>query len=734
MGWSNFWLESTSRAAQRRRRRYEVEPPPAVRRSLEQQEAALGVLDSIRLISYLLLGTFKGLATLAWRFLADHDTPKRKREIETLTKGLRERLTDGSTLAKGGFERRLYSRDLANVPKIMEKLLFRTTPLAVVHVRSEKDIIAVMRFANERGIPVTPRGVSSSAFGGTIPTRNGIVLDLSPMSRILEVDPGRLTVRLQPSVRWADLAETIARFGLSVGPTPSSRFSTVAGWVTTGGLGMESLKYGHVRDWIVWARVILPGGSAVELDGQDERLRYLFGTEGQFGIITELVMRVRLKNDFGKTLLLFFDNIRTALTFADRLIRTDCKPSHIVFYNRARLAEENLLLRDRLGLAEPVLEENEAVLVHFDDPESEKAFETAVQTLNSGRLSEGPAADYLWSERFFPLKAQRLGPNLLAAEVLIGRPALPKYIPRAQRLARRFGIDLGSEVIFADEGQCIAIGTFPCDSRKSASYALYLLFVQMLVQLATRLGGSPYGIGLWNTPFMRKRYPADTRRELRRLKKEMDPKGILNPRKFFGLRTRFFNGPGLFFKPAVYSSSLAAMRLFSPFVGLMAKVVKPAPVETWKVPVDGEGTTLLEQTALRCTFCGACVSVCPAYLLTRDELATGRTKLKLFEAVQSGKAVSPAETARAFQCLHCSLCEEVCQTRLPLVDCYFALESLLEERFGRPDETLARFVESVDTNREWIEQTFGLSVAEWTPQRRTDELLKAGHSAVGGKL
>ncbi len=180
MGWSRFWLNQAGRAAARRRRRYEIEPPLAIRKAIEPEAAHVGFLDSIRLILYVIFGTLKGFFTLTWRFLTDLDTPGRKSEISALARDLGGRLSEASTLASGPFERRLYSRDLARVPKLLETLLFRTTPLIAVHAASEEDVISTMKFASERKIPVYPRGVSSSAFGGAVPTRNGIALDLSP--------------------------------------------------------------------------------------------------------------------------------------------------------------------------------------------------------------------------------------------------------------------------------------------------------------------------------------------------------------------------------------------------------------------------------------------------------------------------------------------------------------------------------------------------------------------------
>ncbi len=555
------------------------------------------------------------------------------------------------------------------------------------------------------------------------------------MSRILEIDPANLTARVQPGVRWADLGSALEVFGLSTAATPSSRFSTVAGWVATGGLGIESFKYGHVRESVVSARVILPSGEALELGPRDEHFSYLFGTEGQLGIITELALQVRPKASYSAAHLFYFDEAAAALEFLDRVVREKHRPSHVVFYDRARLAEENALLRDKLSSAEPIFEERAAVLVHFDDKESEKEFleavesegfgdtiriqENSVMPPNSGRSmtkiagtaekiltsavraaapsplrSDRAAASYIWSERYFALKAQRLGPSLLAGEVLLGRSALPKFIRRARRLARRFGADIGIEAILAGADKCTVIAAFPCDFRKPLSYFLNLLLAQLLVRLGTRLGGSPYGIGTWNAPFIRRRYSGQALHDMRRLKKRIDPHSILNPGKFFRLRARFFNIPGPIFHPVVYAASLGALNVLSPFVGLVARLSKPERDPRWTPPSPEaeKGASILSESSLRCTFCGACVSVCPAYILTRDELATGRAKLRLAEAVLSQKEVPGAEAGRAFQCLRCSLCEEVCQTRLPLVDCYAALEAQIEGRFGRPAETIARFV------------------------------------------
>lgn len=214
---------------------------------------------------------------------------------------------------------------------------------------------------------------------------------------------------------------------------------------------------------------------------------------------------------------------------------------------------------------------------------------------------------------------------------------------------------------------------------------------------------------------------------MRSKKLEQDPNQILNPMKFFHVRTRFSNALGILFKPTLYGALLHVLCIFSPIVGIMSRLFGGKRENKWSVPkVEEEnGHDLLIESSIRCAFCGACVSVCPAYILRHDELATARAKLKIAEAILSKDEIRLQETSRIFQCLHCGLCEEVCQTRLPLKDCYAALEALVEKRYGRPVETIERFVELVNKNRTWIESAFGLDLAQWSPTRPAVKISKA---------
>jgi ferredoxin len=243
------------------------------------------------------------------------------------------------------------------------------------------------------------------------------------------------------------------------------------------------------------------------------------------------------------------------------------------------------------------------------------------------------------------------------------------------------------------------------------------LLVQILVHLGVRMRGRAYGLGIWNAPFVAGSYTAEDRRRLLSRKQESDPHHLLNPNKFFGVRTRFFNFPGLFFLPAVFKTSLWLLSALTPLLGAAARIGRSSPGHRWvpPPPEEEDGRRLAAEASLRCTSCGSCVSACPAYLLTRDELVTGRAKLRMAESWLGGGEIRKEEALRPFQCLNCGLGEEVCQTRLPLRDCYRVIERWIERRQGHPVDLVQDFVKRLDADRELIKTVFGLDLPDWSP-------------------
>lgn len=714
---SSLLLRKARETVRYRKRVYGIDPAERIARILETDKS-LSVAEFLVLAKYILFVSPRALVRLAWRYLADYDTPRRRRLIGQLASDLRSKLSPDSRVVETYFERRLYSRDLARVPQVVEKLLHRTTPLLAVQPGSADDVIEVLRFAARKTVPIYPRGIASSAFGGAVPTMNGIVIDFSPLTKVLHLDCGRRLVTVEPGVRWSELAEYLQPYGLAPITTPTSFFSTVAGWASTGGLGVNGFRYGHFRDAIYGMRVALPNGSVLELTKEDSRLQDFIGTEGQFGVILSLTIRVKPVSSFARDFLYYFDTPASAFEFVETMTARDHEPAHVAFYDHVRLREENAVFCDRNKVRGGIVEERDAVFLHFDDRGAAERFAGDAE-LQAGKQADLKGARYLWAERFFPLKAQRLGPSLLASEVVLPRKEVPSFVEFSRKLARSFGVEIAYEVLVSqvsEKQNCVTIGSFFCDSR-SRGYSLLLLLVQLLTYFGVQRGGRPYGFGIWNSPFLNLLFHEEVRARMLARKKEYDPRFILNPQKFFGVRSRLYNIPGLLFAPRVHEASLRLAYFFLPLVGLIARMLKAQTGAHWVIPSAEEkgGEQLLRETQTRCTSCGACISVCPAYLVTHEELVTGRAKLRTAEALLSGEEVLPQEAFAPFQCLQCGLCEEVCQTNLPLRACYRALEQLVEKRYGRPEALIKQFMEKVDRNPDVVARAYGLSKPAWRP-------------------
>jgi FAD/FMN-containing dehydrogenase/ferredoxin len=767
MSWKEYLMERARKTASRRRRIYGIEPAPRVRQLIMQESPPLSFREKRLLLSYILLKSPQRRIELFWKYITDKDTPVRRRQIESLAQDIGSHLSENCRVAINYFERRNYSRDLARVPGLMEKTLHRTTPSLVVQPNTEKDISAILKYCNLNKMAVFPRGSGSFAFGGAVPTRNGIVIDLSPMMAVLEVDPKAQTVRVQPGARWADVATHLAPFGLIPQTSPTSRFSTVAGWISTGGMGLDSYKYGNITKSVLAVRVVRPDGTIEELDSKDEAINDLFGTEGQFGILTEITLQVRPKPSHSGTRMLTFNNPGQAFAFIDELNNGDFQPSHVVYFDREYLKRENILFSDHSHSKEPIVPENDGILLHFETPEDEEKFLSSrngndhsdSEHEGKNELDNDIAPRYLWANRYFPLKAQRIGPGLLGTEVKIPRENIVRYMNKLKRLARSFNIKPAVEVIVCDSNlietngketiskngkshSFLLIVSFRCDYSRTVHYVLSLLFNQLLVRMAVRFGGAPYGIGIWNTPFIQSKYSRDNLNKLKQTKNKIDPKGILNPNKFFKIRGRFFSIPSSMLHPVIFRPILALSHFFSPVIGLIARITAPEAQNRWDIPIiesdrpikeNNRGEDLLHQSAQRCTSCGACISVCPAYHITEDELVTGRSKLRMVEAMTNGMRLEISEAYAPFQCLHCGLCEEVCQTQLPLRDCYLVLEDWLENRFGSPADTVQDFVDQLDSRREFINDIFGLVLPDWSPEEKLLRVPAIERSLNGGE-
>ncbi len=600
-----------------------------------------------------------------------------------LASEVRRILGPGARIIWTGAELDLYTRDQADIPELLRGLLRKTEPDLVVQPQTAEDVAHLVALANEHGIPVTPRGAASFPLGGSVPTRGGIVLDLCALRRIVAVDSREAIADVETGVRWFQLHEFLRGEGLDLRTYPSSFFSTIGGWVATGGYGLNSLRFGHLSESVRRLQVVTPTGGLAWIDRGDADFDLYFGTEGQMGIVTRIVLELRPPPKVQEQRLLQFDSREGALAFASRLLALGDGPTHMLYFDPHRMHTFNRLA------PEVGLHEKHSLLVQTEEGVGlDRVDDLAVRTTGVAPAPRHHAA-YVWRERFFPLKPKRLGPGVLGSELLLPLDRAGACFTRWERICHAARVDAEIEAHFLGGRRVLGLCTFLTDPRQRTAFLVHSALAVAMTQAGLRFGGRPYGTGIWQAMFLKDRFGKDKVHRLRTEKRRRDPNGVLNPGKFFRVRSRYLNVLGLLLHPAVAKAGIALSR---PAFPLASRLLYKEPEDHGQV---------LEASAVECSTCGACVPVCPAYLATNSELVTGRGKLQVGLKLLRGEPVAPADAQAMFLCIHCGACERVCQSALPLLKSYDVLESMVETRFGFPADRAAHFAERVQGSDEY---------------------------------
>ena len=587
-------------------------------------------------------------------------------------------------------EREMYSHDIGDVPDIMTKTFFEVQPDFVIQPKNADEIKKVLVFANNWKIPVIPRGSASWGFGGVIPTKAGIVIDLSPLRNILELNTEKKTVTVEAGARWSDIDIMAKKDGLCLMTYPSSKFSTVGGWVSTGGYGINSFRYGHLSKQIESLIVVTPTGQIKKLTSSDSDFQYLVSTEGHFGIIVEVTLKLRDIPRASYPRILYFSSDDDAFEFIARfqkiMAAEKMSPNVIRFVDGNQLHDTNKILDTS------VFKETAAVLMEFSNLVDDEKF--TKRTAADDKVLEAPryVANYLWNERLFGMKSKRLGPTILASEIIINIDKAAVFIAKAKKLGHYFGVEISIDSYILDEKRALLMTTFLCDSRK-LKYYINMPLVSLLTQTAVSMGAEPYGLGIWNAPFINHLFTTAKKLEMQAYKEKIDPNHIMNPGKFLAVKSKWKNIPALLFHPFIFGVSMNLLKVLAPVIGKVA---------TSLLGKDEQIDSLdFELSTHACAKCGNCMAVCPAYLITKNEGVTAKGKVALAKKIIAGKEVTQEEAANAFMCMHCKACEDICQTNLELMKFWDALEKRIEGKFGRPEAQITEFLRKVDNSKEY---------------------------------
>jgi glycolate oxidase len=418
-------------------------------------------------------------------------------------------------------------------------------PAAVAFARTVEEVSGLLEAANLHGLAIVPRGSGTGLSGGSVPLEGSIVLCLTQMSRVIEVDSRNLTLLAEAGATTLSIAEAAGQAGLFYPPDPGSmKVSTIGGNVAENSGGLRGLKYGVTRDYVMGLEVVLPSGEVIFTgnkcvkDVAGYSLRDLFiGSEGTLGVVTKVLLSLIPKPAAGRTLLAVFDRMEDAANTVSAIIAAKIIPCTLEFLDRVTVncvedyaaiglprAASAILLMETDGHAATVEEEASrmaeiARTFHARDVRIAQTAEEALRLATARRAAFSSLA--------------RIAPTTILEDATVPRSELARMVEYIQHIGEKYRLRIGT---FGHMGDGNLHPTFLTNEKDLDEMHRVELAMKEIFDRALALGGTitgEHGVGLAKKAFLKDALGELNLEVMKRIKKSFDPNGILNPGKIF---------------------------------------------------------------------------------------------------------------------------------------------------------------------------------------------------------
>jgi glycolate oxidase subunit GlcD len=419
---------------------------------------------------------------------------------------------------------------------------YRATPSLAVLPGTKDELIAVVCELARQGVPWVPRGAGTGLSGGAL-ADDVVLIGLNRLTRIIEVDPVNRLARVEPGVVNAKLSRETTRYGLQYAPDPSSQtVCTIGGNVAENAGGPHCLKYGVTMNHVVECEVLLPdgtitrlGGAYREADGYD-LLGAFVGSEGCFGIATEVTVRLVPLPDAVHTLLADFSSVNDAAHAVSRIVATGIVPAALEMMDNAtiRCVEASIYAAGYpVDAAAILLCEVDGVPDGLDDDVA--LIRDACMTSGArGVRVATEAADRLrlWQGRKKAFGAMgRLAPALVVQDAVVPRTKLPDVLAAIDAIGARHGVRV-CNVFHAGDGNLHP--NIPYNADDADESARVHAAMSEIMHACVRAGGTitgEHGVGLDKLPYMDSLFDAESLDAMCRVRSAFDPDQRANPGK-----------------------------------------------------------------------------------------------------------------------------------------------------------------------------------------------------------
>jgi glycolate oxidase len=420
-------------------------------------------------------------------------------------------------------------------------------PDVVVLPETTKQVSQVVRLAAETRTPIVPRGMGSGLAAGSValPT-GGIILCLTRMNHILEIDKENATVRVEAGVITADLQSAVEKLNFFYPPDPSSqRHSTIGGNVACNAGGPRCLKYGVTGDYVLGLTVVLADGQILrtgqktikDVTGYD--LNGLFtGSEGTLCLVTEVLLRLVAKPRFAKTALAEYASLVDASRTVNAILTAGIVPASLELMDQTAIAciEEAMHMGLQTDVAASLIIEtdgtDEQTVLREIEAAARICQENGARSVKMAK-TEAERGNLWKARRSISPALARLAPNKMGEDITVPRSAIPEVIQRLRTISTNHGLPIA---IFGHAGDGNLHPNILFDKRQPDQWEKAEKMVGEVFAASLAVGGTlsgEHGVGVMKRPYLEDALGPLSIEIQRKIKHALDPLNILNPGKIF---------------------------------------------------------------------------------------------------------------------------------------------------------------------------------------------------------
>lgn len=418
-------------------------------------------------------------------------------------------------------------------------------PEAVVFPADTAQVSEILALANHEQFAVIPRGAGTGFTGGTLAVLGGVVMALTRLNKILEIDTENLTAVVEPGLVCGEFKKEVEKRGLFYPPDPASfAFSTIGGNVAECAGGPSAVKYGVTRDYVTGLEIVLPTGEIMNTGVKTMKgvvgydlTRLIIGSEGTLAVITKIYLRLLPVPEASVTLLAFFASIEASARTVSSIIQSKTVPSKLELMDRdALICVENY---QKLGVPE---EAEALLLIELDgdpgaiDRQAQRVEQISREqgAIQVDRARSAKEAADLWEvRRAISPSLRQLNLSKINEDIVVPRSKIPELVHRIEAIKHKYQIKIVNFGHAGDGNLHVNVmynEALPAEKEK-AEKAVEEVFREVL-DLGGTISGE-HGIGITKAPFLPLELSGPEIALMKRIKHLFDPQDILNPGKIF---------------------------------------------------------------------------------------------------------------------------------------------------------------------------------------------------------